>query len=78
MVAALEDFVTQTTAQVGFALEEGAGELEMWKKKKKKHVRSFKKQNDRKLILNITCALRVLHLLYKEPECSKDVPKRGG
>lgn len=47
-------------------------------KKKKKHVRSFKKQNDRKLILNITCALRVLHLLYKEPECSKDVPKRGG
>lgn len=29
MVAALEDLVTQTTAQVGFALEEGAGELEM-------------------------------------------------
>lgn len=38
MVAALEDFVTQTTAQVGFALEEGAGELEMWKKKKTRQV----------------------------------------
>lgn len=34
MVAALEDFVAQTTAQVGFALEEGAGELEMWGKKR--------------------------------------------
>lgn len=32
MVAALEDFVTETTTQVGFALEEGAGELEMGKK----------------------------------------------
>lgn len=28
MVAALEDFVTQTTAQIGFTLEEGAGELQ--------------------------------------------------
>lgn len=28
--------------------------------------------------LNSRCALRVLHLLYKEPECSEDVPERGG
>lgn len=28
MVAALEDFITQTAAQVSFALEERAGELE--------------------------------------------------
>lgn len=47
----------------------------MWKKKV---LGNLIKQNDRKLILNIMCELRVLHLLYKEPECSKDVPKRGG
>lgn len=29
MVAALEDFVAQTATQVGFALEECAGELKM-------------------------------------------------
>lgn len=46
MVAALEDFITQAAAQVSFALEERAGELE------KPH---FIKKKKKGLILNIVC-----------------------
>lgn len=66
MVTALEDLIAQTATQVCLTLEERAGEL---------RDEITRKTHEGNLNLDATCLTKkLLHLLYKEPERSKDVP----
>lgn len=67
MVTALEDFITQTAAQVCSTLEECTGELQ-----KEKRMSTFKYNIMQ--ISHVTCPSNALDLLYKKPESSKDMP----
>lgn len=72
MVAALEDLIAQTAAEVCLTLEECTGELQREMK-----TSAHAETNGRSLPSDL-CARRMLDLLYKEPEPGEDMPESGG